>query len=147
MTPGAAAAEFTGKISPVHYFWHTFDIAVTRFSDRRIEQLAEVDSVTREAYSHEVISSSFWFGDESYPTAAFYSYTAPEPAGLASEPLEPYAARWVERGPSHLAVLDYDAARATCDVRAAVLTFYRSAYLAGARRAGWDIEALTYRAP
>lgn len=73
------AAGFSGKTSPVHHFWHTFDIAVTRFSEREIAPPADADPVTREAYSREVISAGFWFGDDSVPAPAFYSYTAPEP--------------------------------------------------------------------
>ncbi|HEY6423304.1 MAG TPA: DUF5996 family protein [Pseudonocardiaceae bacterium] len=134
------ASGFSGKISPVHHFWHTFDIAVTRFSDRRIDQPASVDPVTREAYSREVVSSGFWFGDDNFPAPAFYSYTAPEPAGLADDPLQPAAARWVEQRGGHLAVLPYDDARLQADPKAAVLRFYESAYQAGARRAGWDVE-------
>ncbi|CAM5563188.1 hypothetical protein SCALM49S_09167 [Streptomyces californicus] len=91
------AAGYSGKTSPGHHFWHTFDLAVTRFSDRHVAQGRSVDPVTREAYSREVISSGFWFGDErSYPEPAFYSYTAPEPDGLQRQPLEPAAARWTE---------------------------------------------------
>ncbi|GAA2598226.1 DUF5996 family protein [Streptomyces tubercidicus] len=136
------AAGYSGKVSPVHHFWHTFDIAHTRFSDRHIDQPGRVDSVTREAYSREVISFGFWFGDDTFRAPAFYSYTAPEPAGLAEEPLEPAAARWADRGASHLALLPYDEVRAAADPRAAVLGFYESAYQAGARRAGWDRERL-----
>ncbi|MBZ9645617.1 DUF5996 family protein [Streptomyces sp. PSKA30] len=136
------AAGYSGKTSPVHHFWHTFDIAHSRFSGRRIDQPRQADPVTREAYSCEVISFGFWFGDDTFTEPAFYSYTAPEPAGLAREPLSPASARWVTRGDSHLAVLRYDAARVETDPRAAVLAFYESAYLAGAGRAGWDIAAL-----
>ncbi|WP_351228127.1 DUF5996 family protein [Streptomyces sp. NPDC002133] len=134
------AARFSGKASPVHHFWHTFDIAHTRFSGRRVDQPRQVDPVTREAYSREVISFGFWFGDETFPEPAFYSYTAPEPAGLTAEPLTPASARWVPRGDSHLAVLRYDDARAESDPRTAVLDFYDGAYRAGATRAGWDID-------
>ncbi|MFJ9870256.1 DUF5996 family protein [Streptomyces sp. NPDC101165] len=136
------AAGYSGKSSPVHHFWHTFDIAHSRFSGRQIDQPRQVDPVTREAYSREVISFGFWFGDDTFTEPAFYSYTAPEPAGLAGEPLSPASARWFTRGDSHLAVLRYDAARVETDPRAAVLTFYESAYRAGAGRAGWDIAAL-----
>jgi Family of unknown function (DUF5996) len=136
------AARFSGKVSPVHHFWHTFDIAHTRFSDRRIDQPPRVDPVTREAYSREVISFGFWFGDDSFPEPAFYSYTAPEPAGLADEPLLPQVARWLPRDGGHLAVLRYDDARTERESRAAVLDFYQSAYQAGARLAGWDVERL-----
>jgi len=132
------AGRFSGKTSPVHHFWHTFDIAVTRFADRHIDQPPTVDSVTREAYSREVVSFGFWFGDESFPEPAFYSYTAPEPDGLAGEPLTS-AATWVERSGSHLAILRYDDVREQPDPEASVLEFYEAAYRAGARRAGWDI--------
>lgn len=136
------AAGYSGKTSPVHHFWHTFDIAVTRFSDRRVDQPEHVDPVTREAYSHEVISSGFWFGDAQVPEPAFYSYTAPEPAGLAGEPLRPATARWIESRGAHLALLPYADVRTAADPRAVVLDFLDSAYLAGARRAGWDLDAL-----
>lgn len=143
---GVVLEEFAGrsyaKTSPVHHFWHTFDVAVTRFSDRRVPQPADVDPVTRAAYSHEVISAGFWFGDDTVPEPAFYCYTAPEPAGLTDEPLRPEQARWIDSRGAHLAFLRYDDARTTSDPRATVLEFYESAYLAGARRAGWDIDAL-----
>jgi Family of unknown function (DUF5996) len=136
------AAGFAGKASPVHHFWHTFDIAHTRFSERKVVQPPEADPVTREAYSREVISFGFWFGDETFAAPAFYSYTAPEPDELAGEPLEPATAGWIPRGGGHLAVLRYDDARAAADPRAAVLAFYESAYQAGARHAGWDMAGL-----
>ncbi|MER5572871.1 DUF5996 family protein [Streptomyces massasporeus] len=137
-----SAAEFSGKVSPVHHFWHTFDIAYSRFSGRQAEQPAEADPVTREAYSREVISFGFWFGDDTFSEPAFYCYTAPEPPGLAEEPLAPESARWVARSGSHLAVLRYDDARAEADPRDAVLAFYDSAYRAGAQRADWDVARL-----
>jgi hypothetical protein len=136
------AAGFSGKASPVHHFWHTFDIAYSRFSGQHAEQPAEADPVTREAYSRELISFGFWFGDDTFPEPAFYSYTAPEPPGLAQEPLVPGSARWMARDGSHLAVLRYDAARAEADPRGAVLAFYDSAYRAGAGRADWDVAGL-----
>jgi hypothetical protein len=132
------AGRFSGTTSPVHHFWHTFDIAVTRFADRPVEQPPTADPVTREAYSREVISFGFWFGDETFPAPAFYSYTAPEPVGLAREYLDPHGAGWHDRGDSHLAILRYDDVRTRPDPRGAVLDFYESAYHAGARRAGWD---------
>ena len=136
------AAGYSGKISPVHHFWHTFDIAVTRFSGRAIDQPRSADPVTREAYSREVISSGFWFGDETLREPAFYSYTAPEPDGMADRPLRPEAARWIPQNGSHLAVLRYSDARALPDARTGVLDFYDSAYLAGAGLAGWDTARL-----
>ncbi|SDD35458.1 DUF5996 family protein [Actinokineospora iranica] len=135
------ASGFSGKASPVHLFWHSFDLAYTRFSDRRVDQSA-ADPVTREAYSREVISFGFWFGDPATGEPAFYSYTAPEPTGLADEPLPLKAAEWVANGDGHLALLRYDDARAESDPKAAVLAFLDSAYHAGARRAGWDVDHL-----
>lgn len=137
------AGEFSGKTSPVHLFWHSMDLAVTRFSDREVEHPPSLDSVNRETYSREVISSGFWFGGPSFPQPAFYSYTAPEPEGLASEPLFPSTAEWLDRGASHLAVYRYDDARATADPRSSALAFFESAYRAGAVRAGWDIGRLS----
>jgi Family of unknown function (DUF5996) len=136
------AARFSGKVSPVHHFWHTFDIAHTRFSDRHIDQPPTADPVTREAYAREVISFGFWFGDDNFAEPAFYAYSVPEPAGLAAQPLQPAGAWWDPRDGSHLAVLRYDDARAASDPRAAVLEFYESAYQAGARLAGWDVQRL-----
>ncbi|MGV9263431.1 DUF5996 family protein [Kitasatospora sp. NPDC003701] len=136
------AARFSGKVSPVHLFWHSLDIAHTRFCGHPVDQPAQVDPVTREAYSRELISFGFWFGDADLGEPAFYSYTAPEPAHLAEDPLTPASARWIPLNDSHLAVLRYDAARAEADPRATVLAFYERAYRAGAVRAGWDVAAL-----
>ncbi|MFE6845324.1 DUF5996 family protein [Streptomyces sp. NPDC057686] len=134
------ASGFSGKISPVHLFWHSFDIAVTLFSDRSVEMGASVDPVTREAYSREVISAGFWFGDDASPRPAFYAYAAPEPDGLSGHPLRPAAAHWAERGISRLAVLDYDEARGSANPRETVLDFYESLYRTAAGLAGWDVE-------
>ncbi|MEU1625380.1 DUF5996 family protein [Streptomyces sp. NPDC020096] len=136
------SAGFSGKISPVHHFWHTFDIAATRFSDRIVEQPPNIDPVTREAYSREVISAGFWFGDDTTPRPTFYSYAAPEPEGLVDQRLHPATARWAEQRGSHLAVLDYDGIRGDEHARAAVLDFYASVYQSAARLAGWDVERL-----
>ncbi|MBO1413031.1 DUF5996 family protein [Streptomyces sp. FH025] len=133
------ASRFCGKTSPVHHFWHTFDIAVTRFSDHKVDQPPTVDPVTREAYSREVISSGFWFGDDAVPRPTFYSYAAPEPDGLADCPLVPGSARWMERHGSHLAVLDYDDARGSEDPRGTVLGFYESVYRSAARLDHWNV--------
>lgn len=132
------SGRFSGKTSPVHHFWHTFDIAATRFSDVVVDHGPATDGVTREAYSREVVSSGFWFGDDSVPEPAFYSYTAPEPEGIADAAL-PTGAQWLDRGTSHLAVYPLAAARATGDARAAALEFFEAAYRGGAERAGWDV--------
>jgi hypothetical protein len=137
------AGWFCGKTSPVHLFWHGFDLAVTRFSGARAPKNPTADPVTREAYSHEVISFGFWPGDRKVRMPAFYSYTAPEPAGLAEQPLRPEGASWEQAsGSSHLALLAYDDVRTSPDPRATLLDFLESAYQAGATLAGWDRDAL-----
>ena len=128
--------RYTGKSSPVHHFWHTFDIAVTRFSGRKAPVDPRADRVTREAYSDEVISFGFWFGDDRFPEPGFYSYTAPEPEGLADQPLEPAQARWTEMGRRHLAVLPWAAVRTARQPRAAPLAFLESAWRAGTLTSG-----------
>jgi hypothetical protein len=120
-------------------FWHSFDLALTRFSGRRVTPREGAGMVEREAYSHEVISFGFWFGDDKVPAPAFYSYTAPEPADLADEPLSPSTAKWVESNGAHLALLMYEDARNSEDPHAAVMDFLESAYHAGAKLAAWDV--------
>jgi uncharacterized protein DUF5996 len=132
---------FAGKSSPVHLFWHSFDLAVTRFSGRRAPEMPAADRVTREAYSHEVISFGFWTGDATVPAPAFYSYTAPEPPGLAEVPLTA-GGTWAPRNGSHLALLMYEDVRTSASPRETVLAFLESAYQAGAALAGWDVAAL-----
>lgn len=134
------AGGYSGKTSPVQHFWHSFDIATTRFADTHVEQSAAADPVTREAYSRELISFGFWFGDENFREPAFFSYTSPEPAGLGAEPLAPASADWIEQRGGHLAILRYRDMQAATDPHRAVLEFYESAYQAGAKLAGWDIE-------
>lgn len=136
------AGRFNGKQSPVHLFWHSFDLAVARFSGRRAELSDDVDPVTREAYSHEVVSCGFWAGDENLREPAFYSYTAPEPDGLTKEPLSPEAASWQEGG---TAILTYEEVRNSDSPKDTLLEFMESAYRAGAKRAGWDIEDFAAR--
>lgn len=131
--------RFLGKSTPVHMFWHSFDLALTRFSGKRVPPREGAGLVEREAYSHEVISFGFWFGDDKVPAPAFYAYVAPEPAGLADEPLTPATAQWAESNGAHLAILMYEDARTAEDPHGTVLEFLESAYEAGAKRAGWDI--------
>jgi hypothetical protein len=126
-------------------FWHSFDLALTRFSGKAAPPMPEANMVTREAYSHEVISFGFWFGDDKVPAPAFYSYTAPEPAGLAEEPLSPPAAKWQEANGTHMALLMYDDVRTSQDPRQGVLDFLESAYRAGTKLAGWDFGQLKIR--
>jgi hypothetical protein len=104
--------------------------------------------VEREAYSHEVISFGFWFGDDkegSVAAPAFYSYTAPEPAGLGDEPLQPEKAFWAEANGSHMALLLYDDVRTLENARDQILAFFESAYQAGVHRAGWPADDLALR--
>ena len=126
-----------GKTSPVQLYWHSFDLAVTRFSGRRAPVRPGADKVTREAYSHEVISCGFWPGDPSFREPAFYSYTAPEPENLTEQPLHPPAASWQEGG---TALLTYEEVRSSGTPRETLLEFLQSAYEAGAKTAGWDVE-------
>jgi hypothetical protein len=142
---GEFSGRFTGKTSPVQLFWHSLDLAVTRFSGRRAPSREGADPVTAEAYTHEVVSFGFWAGDHRIPAPAFYSYTAPEPAGLTERPLEPAGAAWQTGPTGSLALLMYDDVRAASDPRAGVMTFLESAYLAGATAAGWDVEGLAHR--
>lgn len=140
---GEFAGWYCGKQSPVHLFWHSFDLALTRFSGREAPPMSGVDPVTREAYSHELISFGFWAGDRDVREAAFYSYTAPEPDGLSRRSLQPPQARWLEQRSGRLAFLPYEAVRAASDPRRALLAFLQSAYDAGSSAAGWDRAALT----
>jgi Family of unknown function (DUF5996) len=136
------AGWFRGKSSPVHLFWHGLDLAVTRFSGRRLPEALGGDPVSREAYTDEVISFGFWSGDAKVERPAFYSYTAPEPAGLNEQPLFPEEAFWAEVGAGHQARLWYDDMRSASSPRAALLSFLQSAYEAGATVAGWNAEEL-----
>jgi Family of unknown function (DUF5996) len=134
------SGRFNGKTSPVHLFWHGLDLAVTRFSGRRAPEREGADMVTREAYSHEVISFGFWPGDQNVRGPAFYSYTAPEPDGLTGQPVRPKEAFWAPEG--GMALLMYDDVRKANSPRTTLLEFMESAYQAGARTAGWDVENL-----
>ncbi len=129
---------FCGKTSPVHLFWHSLDLAVSRFGGKRAPVSPNADPVTREAYSHEVISFGFWPGDQTVREASFYSYTSPEPPGLRQEPLSPKAAKWTDQGSGSLARLSFEDVRTAKEPRATLLGFLESAYQAGTRAAGWN---------
>lgn len=136
--------RFEGKCSPVHLFWHSFDLAVTRFSGRRAPLNEKADGVTQGAYSHEVISAGFWPGDQNLSGPAFYSYVFPEPDGLAEQALRPKAAWWEQQGGSSMALLRYEDFRQSEDPHATLLEFLQSSYEAGADLAKWprqDLEA------
>ncbi len=132
-------ARFIGKCSPVHFFWGSFDLTVTRFSGRRAPERAGADQVTREAYSHEVISCGFWPGGGDQE-AAFYAYAAPEPAGLKEAVIRPVEAGYNAALGEFL--LNYKDVRTADDPDALVLDFLQSTYEAAADRAGWDRAAL-----
>src|SRR5580698_10542906 len=127
---------FIGKSSPVHFFWGSFDLAVTRFSGRRAPERPGADAVTREAYSHEVSSVGWWPGGGDVTDAAFYSYAAPEPAGFGEAPVRPAQAYYSAQGQGFRWM--YDDARQSADPRAALLEFCRSTYEAAANLANWD---------
>lgn len=129
---------FVGKKTPIHFFWHTFDLALTRFSGRKAPDVANMDPVSKEAYSHEVISFGFWAGDNKIPEPAFYSYTYPEPQGLTQEPLNPKQACWQNANGSSLAILKYGDLITLEQPRKVLLDFFESAYQAGSKRAHWE---------
>jgi hypothetical protein len=133
-------SRFLGKCSPVQFFWGSFDLAVTRFSGRRATLPDDVDPLTREAYSHEVISCGFWPGDRKFKHPAFYSYTKPAPAGIDEEGVRPSAAYWNSQMGEF--ILEYEDVRAAESPEQAILDFCQSTYEAGAKLAGWDRHAL-----
>jgi hypothetical protein len=136
---------FLGKSSPVHFFWGSFDLAVTRFSGRRaplhpggVPHLS--DSVAQEAYSHEVSSAGFWPGGGGIDYPAFYSYAYPAPDGFRSSPVRPDAAFFSEALGEF--ILPYDTVRTSADPDKTLLDFLQSTYEAAANSAKWDRAAL-----
>lgn len=132
--------HFIGKSSPVHFFWGSFDLAVTRFSGRRAPPREGADSITREAYSHEVISGGFWPGSGEVKDAAFYAYAAPEPKGFGENPVRPATAFY--HAQMHEFLLMYEDVRKSASPSAAVSDFLQSTYEAGAKLAKWDRREL-----
>ena len=133
-------SRFIGKCSPVHFFWGSFDLAVTRFSGRPAPERPGADRVTREAYSHEVSSVGFWPGGGGITAPAFYSYAAPEPPGFRDWPVRPPAARYDTQLGEFL--LMYDDVRTSASPSAALLDFCQSTYEAAATPGKWDRNAL-----
>ncbi|MEA2917123.1 MAG: hypothetical protein QOJ15_9204 [Bradyrhizobium sp.] len=136
---------FLGKASPVHFFWGSFDLAVTRFSGRRAPRHPGgvphlPDEVAWEAYSHEVSSAGFWPGSGAIDYPAFYCYAYPEPAGFRTAPLRPDAAFFSEALGEF--ILPYDAVRTAAQPDQALLDFLQSTYEAAANSAKWDRDAL-----
>jgi Family of unknown function (DUF5996) len=134
------SSRFIGKISPVHFFWGSFDLAVTRFSGRPAPARNGADRVTREAYSHEVISAGFWPGNGGFGEAAFYCYAAPSPAGLDAAPIAPPAAKYDSALGEF--IFRYDDLRSQPSPDEALLTFLQSSYELAANLAKWDRPAL-----
>jgi hypothetical protein len=139
--------RFAGKVSPVHFFWGSFDHAVTRFSGRKapphpggIPHLP--DAVTREAYSHEVSSAGFWPGGGALDHPAFYSYAYPTPAGFAAAPVRPQEAYFHTQMGEF--ILPYDRVRSAAAPDEVLLDFLQTTYEAAADSAGWDRAALEY---
>jgi hypothetical protein len=132
--------RFIGKSSPVHFFWGSFDLAVTRFSGRPAPERSGADRMTKEAYSHEVSSVGWWPGGGDITSPAFYSYAAPEPAGFKEAPVRPAKAFYSLQLNEFL--LSYDDVRAAADPRAALLDFCQSSYEAAANLGKWDRGSL-----
>jgi len=133
-------ARFIGKCSPVHFFWGSFDLAVTRFSGRAAPARPDADAITREAYSHEVISHGFWPGQGPLGKPSFYSYTAPAPDGLSEADVRPATSFYNKE--MSLFLLLYDDVRKAKDPEETLMQFLQSTYEAGANLAHWDRAAL-----
>lgn len=136
------ATNFYGKISPVHFFWGSMDLAVTRFNGRKAPPRAGADAIQSEAYSHECISAGFWPGNGGYGRAAFYCYAAPVPAGLSEAKLSCQGTFKVDLGEF---ILDYEDVRQSANPTQLVLDFLKSTYDAAAQSAQWDRETLDRR--
>jgi hypothetical protein len=131
--------SFVGKCSPVHFFWGSFDLAVTRFSGRKAPP-REGPAFMREAYSHEVISHGFWPGNASFPEAALYAYAVPEPAGLKTAAVQPEGAYYHPE--LNEFILPYDVVRRSTSPEAAITAFVNSTYERAATLGGWDRASL-----
>ena len=126
--------RFVGKHSPIHFFWGSFDLASTRFSGRRAPERKDADPITREAYSHEVISAGFWPGGGEVKGAAFYAYAAPEPPGFKAAPVRPEKAFYSPLGEF---LLMYDDIRQSAEPEKLLMEFLQSTYEAGANLGNW----------
>ena len=136
-------ARFIGKVSPVHFFWGSFDLCCTRFSGRRAPPRKGI--ITSEAYSHECSSVGWWPGGGDVPGPAFYAYTAPEPPGFGEQPVRPPGVLYPSK--LHEFLLMYDDVRRSTSPRDEILEFAQSTYEAGANLAGWDRAALERKPP
>lgn len=134
-------SRFRGKCSPVHFFWGSFDLCVTRFNGKDAPPREEADRITRIAYDQEVISHGFWTGN-GLGEPAFYAYHAPAPEGFGEAQVKPDAAYYSNEMSEFL--LRYEDVRNSPDPDGAILDFLQSTYDAGAKLAGWDVEHLHF---
>ena len=129
-------AQFRGKVSPVQFYWGSFDLSYSRFSGRPVEPPPDADVITRVGGDAEQSCGGFWPGDARLMEPAFFAYTYPRPEGIEQGQVKPEAAYWsAELGEFFL---PYEAVRTEADPRQALLDFLESTYRAGAEAAGWD---------
>jgi len=138
----ATRSGFVGKCSPVHFFWGSFDLAVTRFSGRPAPP-REGPAFMRDAYSHEVISHGFWPGNAQFPQSVFYAYAVPEPGGLSTARVQPEGAFYHPELKEF--VLPYEAVRSSPSPEAALTAFVETTYEQAASLANWDPHAILTR--
>lgn len=134
------SSRFIGKVSPAHFFWGSFDLAITRFSGRPAPDRPDADAITREAYSHEVISAGFWPGNGGFGEAAFYAYAAPAPEGLDRVKLSPPSASFNKDLGEF--ILKYEDLRNESSPDDALMSFLQSTYVGAAELAKWDRAGL-----
>ncbi|MGA7919144.1 MAG: DUF5996 family protein [Candidatus Acidiferrales bacterium] len=134
--------RFIGKASPVHFFWGSFDLAVTRFSGRPAPERPDADKITKEAYSHEVSSVGWWPGGGEVRSPMFYSYAAPEPSGFQDHRIAPATAFYSAQMKEYF--LSYDNVRSAPDPKTTLLDFCQSTYEAAAIAGKWDRESLEH---
>ncbi len=138
------SGRFYGKTCPVHLYWHSMDLTVTRFSGKEAPPMDAGARISdKDAYSHECISFGFWAGDDHMQEPAFYSYTYPAPKGIDRQTLQPSAAEWIDSNGSPMAILRYKDLIQNPEPRESLLNFMESAYQAGASLGSWEIEKLT----
>jgi len=135
-------ASYLGKSSPVHFWWGGFDLAVTRFSGRRAPDRPGADAMTKEAYSHEVISAGFWPGSGTLQEPAYYAYAAPEPEGFKIARARPAQAFYGDAGAGGEFFLKYEEVRTASSPHDALMAFLQSTYDAGATLGRWERKEL-----
>ena len=138
-------AQFRGRSTPVHFFWGTFDLALSRYSGRPATPAPGAGVIARRGGDAEQICAGWWPGDERIPYPAFYSYAYPAPDGLHGIAIEPAAAAWNATAGEHL--LTYDAARSEPDPRQAIRRFLDSTYAGAAALLDWDMDLAQVAAP